>query len=343
MNRHRRNPGSIAIDARLAGASAACVDQEVLRSQIRLARSLAGAEGVIVHVNSALRSAYETVAAAEGGPIEIVETEPDESRFMLKADRLYNAHRLQRTYKQSGDPERAVLWRIDSPERRDSAVLEIERRRSAQPLGKYWALSPARFLAKTLANSVIKPNYITILSGCCVLYASYLVGFASGAVARATSAGLLALGLVLDTADGHLARLQGSASEFGRWLDANLDELGDMALHAAAAWSFYIASGMSGWLVLGMAYAMAKYLFFHANVSFTALGKSPTTPAANRDPQFRSTDLRGIFALVGHADVRWHIWIVLAAAGRLDVELVVYTTYFFVRALAGSLRKGGMA
>ena len=53
----------------------------------------------------------------------------------------------------------------------------------------------------------------------------------------------LAAALVLDTSDGHLARLQGTASEFGRWLDANLDELGDMALHAAIAWAAFARDG----------------------------------------------------------------------------------------------------
>jgi hypothetical protein len=43
--------------------------------------------------------------------------------------------------------------------------------------------------------------------------------------------------------------------------------------------------------------------------------------------------------LAGHADVRWHLWIVLAALGQLDAALVVYAAYFPARALAGALRK----
>jgi hypothetical protein len=41
----------------------------------------------------------------------------------------------------------------------------------------------------------------------------------------------------------------------------------------------------------------------------------------------------------GHADVRWHLWIVLAAAGRLDAALIAYAAYFPVRTLAGVIRK----
>src|SRR5205807_932782 len=81
------------------------------------------------------------------------------------------------------------------------------------------------------------------------------------AAGRVVTAAALALALVLHTADGHLARLQGTASEFGRWLDAILDELGDMALHAAAAWAAFHRDAQPAWLLLGMLYAMGKYLF----------------------------------------------------------------------------------
>ena len=43
--------------------------------------------------------------------------------------------------------------------------------------------------------------------------------------------------------------------------------------------------------------------------------------------------------MAGHADVRWHLWIVLAALGRLDVGLAAYAFYFPARALACAARK----
>jgi hypothetical protein len=42
---------------------------------------------------------------------------------------------------------------------------------------------------------------------------------------------------------------------------------------------------------------------------------------------------------LGHADVRWHLWIVLAALGRLDAALVAYAVYYPARSLAGAFRK----
>jgi hypothetical protein len=39
--------------------------------------------------------------------------------------------------------------------------------------------------------------------------------------------------------------------------------------------------------------------------------------------------------------VRWHLWIALAALGRLDGALAAYAIYFPARALAGAIRKAG--
>ena len=60
------------------------------------------------------------------------------------------------------------------------------------------------------------------------------------------------------------------------------------------------------------------------------------TPRRLRGLARLTTVLHGI----GHADIRWHLWIALAALGRLDVALAIYAAYFPARALAGALRKG---
>ena len=59
----------------------------------------------------------------------------------------------------------------------------------------------------------------------------------------------------------------------------------------------------------------------------------------------RADSARGVSRLIelvrfiGHADLRWHLWIVLAALGRLDVALVAYAAYFPARCLAMLARK----
>ena len=67
-----------------------------------------------------------------------------------------------------------------------------------------------------------------------------------------------------------------------------------------------------------------------------SLGWAAARPAAaTRRPAPATACVR----LAGHADVRWHLWIVLAALGRLDAALVAYAVYFPARTLAGAVRK----
>jgi phosphatidylglycerophosphate synthase len=235
-----------------------------------------------------------------------------------------------------------VIWRLDRPQGLAGADDELTRRRSYQPLGRYWALEPARRIARALAPTRVRPNAVTLAASGLFLGGAAVVAFGpASAPAHLASAGALAAALVLDTADGHLARLQGTASDFGRWLDSNLDELGDMALHAAIAWAAYSRDGHPAWLVAGMLYAMGKYLFVVGASSGEALEGPPARSDLPAIPA-RPGRLRSMALIAGHADVRWHLWIVLAAVGRLDAALVAYAVYFPARAVAGAARKAAV-
>ena len=95
-----------------------------------------------------------------------------------------------------------------------------------------------------------------------MLTAAAIVAFGGpGYLPSIATALALAAALVLDTADGRLARLQGTSSAFGRWLDHVLDELADVALHAAIAWSVFQSSRQPYWLAIGMLYLGGKYVF----------------------------------------------------------------------------------
>lgn len=182
---------------------------------------------------------------------------------VLRTDRLYDRGRLRRGLRRGRSPESAVLWRLDQPEALSSAEDELTRRVSYQPLGKYWAFPIARRLAELLCPTSIRPNALTLASGGLMLAAALVVAFGpgNGWIERIVVALGLALALILDTADGRLARLQGTRSALGQWLDQVLDELADMALHAAIAWSAFSRDGQPVWLLLGMLYASGKYLF----------------------------------------------------------------------------------
>ena len=237
-----------------------------------------------------------------------------------------------------------MLWRLDRPEALFTADEELTRRLTYQPIGKYWAFPLAERLAEFLRPSPVRPNTVTLTAAALMLAAAGLIaaGFA-GWSGRAAVATAMALALVLDTADGRLARLQGTSSAFGRWLDQFLDEMADLALHAAIAWSAFSREGRPGWLLLGIVYASGKYLFLVQSTLGDELERRSSLRGSDQPAQRVGRRPHGIAAivhLIGHADVRWHLWIVLAAIGRLDLALAAYAVYFPVRTLAGAVRKG---
>ncbi|MEO6808766.1 MAG: CDP-alcohol phosphatidyltransferase family protein [Isosphaeraceae bacterium] len=332
----------VVIDARPRGpqgplASELVLGRPVLAHLVELAGAL-GAGSVAVHARVDDHARYRGLVDPDQRVSVVFATgPPPEGSAVLRTDRLYDEARLRKALRRGRDPESAVVWRLDRPSSLAGADAELIRRRTYQPLGRFWALGPARQLARRLQPTSVRPNGLTAASGLLMLVGASIVAFADQkGVACWATALVLALALVLDTADGHLARLQGTASDFGRWLDACLDELGDMALHAAIAWAAFVRDAHPGWLLLGMAYAMGKYLFVVSNAAWPTSGGSGAEPGAVAS---RPGILRRMIHGIGHADVRWHLWIVLAALGRLDAALAAYALYFPARSIAGAWRK----
>ncbi len=240
--------------------------------------------------------------------------------------------RLSRAYRRNQSAERAVIWRLDSMQSWSAAEDELARRLAYQPLGRFWAWVPARSFARALKPTWVRPNVVTLAAACVFLCACGLVATDASWPARFAASLLLALALVLDTSDGHLARLQGTCTEFGRWLDAVLDEFCDIALHAAIAWFAFTRDGSPGWLLLGLAYAGGKHVFQVAQTT------GPPAVALNGPESLESPPLglRSLVRLAGHADIRWHLWIALALIGRLDWALITYAPYYPARVLASA-------
>ena len=335
----------LVIDARPRGSRGPLANEPVLgRPVLDHLLDLAAefADGpVAVHARLDEHDGLRLAVGPRGaGRLNLVTGPPPAHAAILRSDRLYDPKRLRAALRKGRDPESAAIWRLDRPSGLSGAGDELIRRRTYQPIGRFWVLGPARLLARALRPTLIRPNAVTLASGALVLAASVLVAWPGLPpwASRGLAASALALALVLDTADGHLARLQGTASDFGRWLDANLDELGDMALHAAVAWSAFVQDGQPAWLVAGMLYAMGKYLFVVGAASGEALDAGNGRPGLPAEVA-RTGRLRSLALLAGHADVRWHLWIVLAALGRLDAALVAYALYFPGRAVAGAARK----
>jgi phosphatidylglycerophosphate synthase len=344
-------PNHLAIDARPRGprglmAAEVVLGRSMLDHLLELAADLSPeGEPVLVHARPEEQRELSELAGERFRPgIVFLSGSPRADAVVLRTDRFYDEGRLGRRLRRGRSPESAVLWRLDRPEAIFTADEELTRRLTYQPVGKYWAFPLAERLAEFLRPSRVRPNAVTLASAALMLAAAGLIAFGpSGWAGRATTAMAMALALVLDTADGRLARLQGTSSAFGRWLDQFLDEMADLALHAAIAWSAFARDGRPAWLLLGIVYASGKYLFLVQSTLGDELERGsslrgPDDPA--RRVRNRPHGIAALIHLVGHADIRWHLWIVLAAVGRLDFALAAYAAYFPVRTLAGAVRKG---
>ena len=190
-----------------------------------------------------------------------------------------------------------MLWRLDQPE-------PVHRRRGADSPPdlsadrKILGVSAGPRLAELLRRRPVRPNAVTLASATLMLLAAGLIaaGLPAGSVAR-PSRRRWPLALVLDTADGRLARLQGTSSAFGRWLDQFLDEMADMALHAAIAWSAFARDGRPAWLLVGIIYASGKYLFLAQSTLGDELERRSSTAGVGRSGPTAGCDRpRGIAA-----------------------------------------------
>jgi hypothetical protein len=303
---------------------------------------------VVVYAREEEHKELRLLAVGSNAPnVVFVDSTPAPDAAVLRTDLVYDSARLRRGLRRGRSPESAVVWRLDRPESLAAAGDELTRRLTYQPLGKYWAFPLARWLADRLAPTSIRPNALTLGSGALMLSAAALVAAGPERLPwRFASALALAVALVLDTADGRLARLQGTGSAFGRWLDQVLDELADVALHAAIAWAAFCRGSNATWLVAGIAYASGKYMFLVQSLAGDELERKSSAPQLSRAVPDSEGDSNGrarfarLVRMVGHADLRWHLWIVLAFVGRLEYALAAYAGYFAMRAVAGAVRKG---
>jgi phosphatidylglycerophosphate synthase len=136
---------------------------------------------------------------------------------------------------------------------------------------------------------------------------------------------------ILDRTDGTLARLQNTASPFGAWLDANVDEFHDVAWHTAMA---YAAASLTGsqipWFLL-IGFLAGKYLFMNGLAEERALS------SADRDETGVPTEtgvkhwIHKAYHFPGNADVRLHLLVAALLLGWPMVELAFVAAYYNFR------------
>jgi len=112
----------------------------------------------------------------------------------------------------------------------------------------------------------LTPNTVTVISACFTYAAIVVVALVSGWPAAA-AAPLLAIGYVLDAADGQLARLRGGGSLTGEWLDHMADAVKITALHLAVLIHLYRFTDLDpAWLLIPMGFNVVAVALFFAQL-----------------------------------------------------------------------------
>lgn len=119
----------------------------------------------------------------------------------------------------------------------------------------------AKFVAAVAFRVGLTPNAVSVLSLMlsAAALALLMVAPAHHAGAGVGAAALLALGFVLDSADGQLARLAGIASPAGEWLDHLFDAIRGPAVHLTVVVVFLTSDEAAGWVVpVAFAFALLQ-------------------------------------------------------------------------------------
>ncbi|MCR8573965.1 CDP-alcohol phosphatidyltransferase family protein [Streptomyces sp. Isolate_219] len=192
-----------------------------------------------------------------------------------------------------------------------------------------------RVLAAASYGLKLTPNQITMISA--VFTFAGVVMIAVLRPSPAAAAGIFAalvLGFALDSADGQLARLTGTGSAAGEWLDHVVDCAKMLALHMAVLVSFYRYFGFSDprYLLLPVAFQFAAVVVFFGGILTEQLkradrlrsgagGPAPSAPASTlRSVALLPVDYGvfcALFLLFGSQDLFLAMYCVLLAAHLL--------------------------
>lgn len=139
----------------------------------------------------------------------------------------------------------------------------------------------ARYPAALFASWGLGPNAVTAASATSSAAAVALVVAAPASAATAVAAAvLLAVGYVLDSADGQVARLTGRGSIAGEWLDHVVDAIRTPAIHLAVLVGL-VRQGAPAWLeVVALLYCVVAVGQFMSQILAEQLsGRQHRAPA----------------------------------------------------------------
>ena len=177
----------------------------------------------------------------------------------------------------------------------------------------------------------LTPNTVTVISAGFSFAAIVVVALVSG-WAAAVAAPLLAIGYVLDAADGQLARLRGGGSLTGEWLDHMADSIKITALHLAVLIHLYRFTDIdTDWLLVPMGYIVVGVALFFAQLLNEQLRRNRATapPPGTSAPIEKASPISALAKLPHDYGVLCWVFVLLGAP---TIFLAVYTFLFVANA-----------
>ena len=215
------------------------------------------------------------------------------------------------------------------------------------PISRWYLMPLVRAVSAALARSIpaIRPAQITLL-GLCFAAVSVAILFFQPSLSFVAAWFVLAAWFC-DRLDGLFARMTNTASAWGGWLDANVDELVDLATQTAlAAAAARLSDSQLPWMLL-IAFLVGKYLFIFGlnNGRQDVCNAAVPTASADKPPASPSL-IRRLYHLPGNADIRVHLLVIALLSGCLTFELALVAAYYNLRWIASYLlvarRLGGV-
>lgn len=145
-----------------------------------------------------------------------------------------------------------------------------------------------RGIAAVAAQTRATPNHMTAASFVAFLAGvALLVSVEPGAAMAVAATLLLQLGFAFDSADGQLARLRGTGSPAGEWLDHVVDSGRHLLFHLAVLIGLYRFTDVSDQvLLIALAFALVSSVRFFAQILAEQLAGRDPLAAPDTVPRF---------------------------------------------------------
>lgn len=171
--------------------------------------------------------------------------------------------------------------------------------RSAPAYSRFVNRRLGRYLAAAAYQLGLTPNGVTGISALFTFAGVALLALVPPSVPLGIAVALLLLvGYAFDSADGQLARLRGTSSPAGEWLDHMVDSLKVSAMPLALAIGFYRFEVVDpAWLIVPLASTAVSAVLFFGMILTEQLRRQRGTASLARDEPGRPAWIRAVLVL----------------------------------------------